>query len=66
MKKDPGTIALLFTTFCVVFCVSSYFFNYLESKDAGNIISTVLFIASIVCLIIAWGKKIHKWRKKDK
>jgi Ca2+/H+ antiporter len=66
MKENSSTLSLIITTLCVVFSGSSYLFQTLNTADAGNMISSVLFIASIILLVVAWIIHIYKWFKKDK
>ena len=54
MKKDPGKIALIFSTIVIMILNISNLIDYISTGDQGSTISNICFLLGMICIVIAW------------
>jgi hypothetical protein len=66
MKKDPGTIALIFSTILVIILNISNLIDYLSTGDKGGTFSNICFLLGMVCIVLAWIQYFIARKKNSK
>lgn len=65
MKQKSETITLVITTVCILLLNLSNFLEYLETGYIGTTFSNVCFLASDICLAVAWIVYFVKKKKSQ-
>ena len=65
MKQNPGKVALIFSTVCVLLLNLAALIEYLEIGDPGRPFSTVCYILGDICIVIAWLQVLLEKKKVE-